>query len=86
MTMTPKGPIIIIIVVIIANRTSSNGNLIIIGPWGVIVIRGGWTPLYSYYITETKDTPERSSTPPSLKVGVGIRAKPNLLLMDLVSL
>ena len=44
MTMTPKGPIIIIIMVIIAKNNSNDDNIIIIGPFGVIVIRGVGPP------------------------------------------
>ena len=44
----PKGPIIIINVVIVAKSNSNTDALIIIGPFGVIVIRGRGTPFIFY--------------------------------------
>ena len=45
MTMTPKGPIIIVLTLLLLLFAMITIKIIIIGPFGVIVIRGGWTPL-----------------------------------------
>ena len=68
--MTPTGPIIITIVVIIANYSSNDDNIIIIGPVGVIVIRGRGTPLLLTL-----------HLPPSLALALRVTRSPALALL-----
>ena len=62
--------------VIIANRSSNNYNIIIIGPFGVIVIRGRGSPLISNLIKIIYATPPSKSDATSLNITLARYSNP----------
>ena len=73
LTMTPKGPINNIIIVFLAIFLIVKVKIIIIGPFGVMVIRGRGTPLYVRCryaeLQETSAMRQREEVTPGRPIG-----------------